>query len=655
MRKIFGMIVVLLAMCLPRLWAQQIQYVPGVQIIRDVPTLGTFQGHQNGTSGLVTTCQLDTLAYPLNKASNLRVVNLNSQNSAAALGQYYDAPQPIFIPGVRFYAYKLDANGGTNINVVVELYQARPDSLPLGMPLRSATVSIDTVFAGGQLSGLRATANFFVPITVTGPFVVVIRNSSPNAVGIVVNDYQVGDGGNEWFAQAQVNGTWRHGYQVNIGTYPLNCDALIDPVVGYQLRSDFTASPGCLAGPTTANFLNNSSPVLRHRMYNVAAFLGMGGKSVTWNFGDGTGDLQLHSEFDTTHYYASAGNYVVSLTDTIFGWSRLCSSDTAITLGATPTADFGSTGNNYLLQFQDLSQNSPQSWFWDFGDGATSTLQNPSHLFTTGGYHTICLYVTSNCGTDSTCKSIWVNCPAPTAAFGSTSNGLTASFTDLSTGGANAWVWSFGDGDSSTAQNPVHQYAQPGNYWVCLRAMSSCGVDSSWVWVAVNCAAPDAAFSDSSTSLTTYFTNLTSGGATAWAWDFGDGMFSVDENPTHTYAASGVYTVCLVASSVCGYDTLCLPVEVVFVANARPLDIGHLRVAPNPSQGRVHLTAQLPSEAAAQLVVYDMLGAELRRIDMGTMQAWDMELDLGDLAAGSYLIRLESVHGPLVQRLQVLR
>jgi len=135
---------------------------------------------------------------------------------------------------------------------------------------------------------------------------------------------------------------------------------------------------------------------------------------------------------------------------------------------------------------------------------------------------------------------------------------LAVSFTDTSTGaGINAWAWNFGDGGSSTAQNPSHTYTAPGTYSVSLTASSaSCSDSVTQVGLVVVSAAPLADFSASSTSgnapLTVDFTDLTSGGPTSWSWTFGDGGTATAQNPSHTYAAAGTYTVALTASNACG-------------------------------------------------------------------------------------------------------
>ncbi|MCB0846700.1 MAG: PKD domain-containing protein, partial [Bacteroidetes bacterium] len=75
----------------------------------------------------------------------------------------------------------------------------------------------------------------------------------------------------------------------------------------------------------------------------------------------------------------------------------------------TPAADFGFSVNGALASFNDLSTNNPGNWLWDFGDGNTSTQQNPNHSYTTPGTYTVCL-TSSTCVSDSACKTVVILC-----------------------------------------------------------------------------------------------------------------------------------------------------------------------------------------------------------------------------------------------------
>ena len=146
---------------------------------------------------------------------------------------------------------------------------------------------------------------------------------------------------------------------------------------------------------------------------------------------------------------------------------------------SAPTIFFTTTDltmANY--SFTDESLGTPTSWAWDFGDGTTSTDENPVHSYTTNGTFVICLTVTNALGSDSACDTVLVE-EAPEAEF---TNALVAGglfdFTDISTFSPDTWAWDFGDGGTSTDQNPSYEFTANASYEVCLTASNAFGTDT---------------------------------------------------------------------------------------------------------------------------------------------------------------------------------
>ncbi|MCH9032096.1 MAG: PKD domain-containing protein [candidate division Zixibacteria bacterium] len=155
----------------------------------------------------------------------------------------------------------------------------------------------------------------------------------------------------------------------------------------------------------------------------------------------------------------------------------------------TPVAAFSGSPTSGVVpltvNFTDATTNNPDTWLWDFGDGNNSSLQNPSNEYTATGTYSVTL-TSSNCsGSDVSTQVNYITvteppCPetTPVAAFSGTPTSgdvpLTVNFTDATTNNPDTWLWSFGDGNNSSVQNPSHEYASAGTYTVSLTA-SNCG------------------------------------------------------------------------------------------------------------------------------------------------------------------------------------
>jgi PKD repeat protein len=146
-----------------------------------------------------------------------------------------------------------------------------------------------------------------------------------------------------------------------------------------------------------------------------------------------------------------------------------------------PVADFysenGTVGiDSFGAIFIDNSTSNPTSWLWDFGDGTTSTEQHPYHEFVGGGYYTVSLTVTNKYGSNTLTMEnlITVRQAKFSADILSGIIPLTVSFTDESVFDYDmplenkSWLWDFGDGETSTEQNPIHIYTTDGSFTVSL-------------------------------------------------------------------------------------------------------------------------------------------------------------------------------------------
>jgi PKD repeat protein len=218
---------------------------------------------------------------------------------------------------------------------------------------------------------------------------------------------------------------------------------------------------------------------------------------------------------------------------------------------------------NLLVQFTGISSGDPTSWEWDFGDGSPhSTQQSPIHVYTEAGNFSVSLTVIDGSTPETITKADYISV-GMMADFTAQNNvgpaDLTVQFTDISLGQPTSWDWDFGDGSPhSTEQNPTYQYTNPGTYTVTLIASnvetSDTEIKSYFVTVYTNADfVGEPRLGDS--TLSVQFVDRSTGYPTSWYWNFGDGTYSIDQNPLHEYTEPGVYTVALTAVSGFNSDT----------------------------------------------------------------------------------------------------
>ncbi|ACL17090.1 PKD domain-containing protein [Methanosphaerula palustris] len=273
----------------------------------------------------------------------------------------------------------------------------------------------------------------------------------------------------------------------------------------------------------------------------------------------------------SSNYPTTASAIQQTNRDTLPGYCGIFSilTDKAVAdFTATPTTGYAPLS----VQFNDTSKGSPTNWSWDFGDNATSTEQNATHTYTAAGLYSVNLTASNSLGSTHLQKTDYITVldrpGLPEANFtANVTNGtapLAVQFNDTSLGGnLTAWSWVFGDGATSTEQNPVHTYAAGGNYTVNLTVTNSGGSNSTEKVDYISVARqplPEANFTANVTTgiapLSVQF-NDTSLGAnlTAWSWAFGDGNISTEQNPIHTYATTGSYSVNLTVTNVSGSNS----------------------------------------------------------------------------------------------------
>lgn len=272
------------------------------------------------------------------------------------------------------------------------------------------------------------------------------------------------------------------------------------------------------------------------------------------------------------HSYNSAGTYTVQLVANIIGGTASCTDTAEVDVVVLPSPNVNislanaSDCDSTTVSFTNSSTGG-SNYAWNFGNGNTSTLQNPpSETYLTPGQYNVNLIVTSNNGcTGNDTEQVEVY-DTPVADFipQNVCEDAVATFLDASTvgygGPINAWSWSFGDvlNTTSANQNPTFTYADSGSFVVSLIASSAFCADTAFDTILVE-PRPTAAFGMSSdtgcSSLQVSFSNSTIN-ATSYEWNFGDGNTSTQANPSYAFTHSGQsdtsFIVKLVAVSAFG-------------------------------------------------------------------------------------------------------
>ena len=385
------------------------------------------------------------------------------------------------------------------------------------------------------------------------------------------------------------------------------------------------------------------------------------------------------------------------------------------------------------FQFSDLSQTqgNPVTWDWNFGDGGTSTVQNPQHIYGAAGWHPVTLSISNNSGcsanivknvyagdttstpvyltisgtvtnsltsipmpghavtwgiddtlvaprtiytdsngfyTDSLLLSVGVisgnyyvwtqdceyteelsgsynsfnyhlhqdfflNCeinpPCQAKMKVSAAGILTVQFEDKSTGGVSSRVWNFGDGATSTTENPIHAYGSQGDFLVTLSTVNNitgCSNTTTKLIRLADSLLCNASFSFSNTQLpkTIQFQDLSYGSSNIRSWYFGDGDTSSLANPQHTFRKPGLYLVIL---SVGNFTTTC------WQSYARPVLITDSLV---PCQsGFTYTTSPVTGPKMVQFT----------DLSSGTPSQWLWEFGDGDSSALRYPIHSYAASG----------
>lgn len=298
-------------------------------------------------------------------------------------------------------------------------------------------------------------------------------------------------------------------------------------------------------------------------------------------------------------------------------------------------------GNN-SYQFENTTVGG-FSFFWDFGDGNTSTEANPVHTYIMQGLYQVTLTASNACGQATTTQSVYSG-SLPVAQFSAnTTNGcspLSVQFQNQTMGDSiTGYLWEFPGGVPATSnlQNPTVLYNSPGIFSVQLTVTSPLGNHTTEQigYITVNFS-PEANFDFQLDGLTAFFTN-TSFGATDFHWNFGDGDTSQVSNPVHTYDSPGFYDVTLtVANSGCG-SAISYQIMLEPSATEEEKSQASIVVFPNPTTTNCTVFCPKTRRINRMLQLLDTNGLIRQSIDF---QGERCDLDLTGLVSGVYFLQI---------------
>ena len=283
---------------------------------------------------------------------------------------------------------------------------------------------------------------------------------------------------------------------------------------------------------------------------------------------EGHGSTAFRSTFKTSAITGEAGTYevVFEVRDNNGDWLEPAT-QTLTVLPHPPAAIFRgepiSGGAPLAVKFDDKSTRTISSWTWDFGDGGTSEVQSPLHIYKEAGNYTVTLIVDGPDGSDTETVEDYIQVVEVdfSADYVSGYYPLDIQFNDQSKGDISSWAWHFGDGGMSEEQNPSHTYQDVGVYEVSLTVTGQSGAIAREVkkaYIQVLEAPPVANFfghEETYVGHTEAFTDRSTGEINSWTWNFGDGTVSYVQNPGHAYVVAGEYAVSLTVEGPGGSDT----------------------------------------------------------------------------------------------------
>jgi PKD repeat protein len=400
--------------------------------------------------------------------------------------------------------------------------------------------------------------------------------------------------------------------------------------------------------------------------------------SWSWNFGDGSA---VSTQQNPTHVFAANGTYNVCLTATNAGGSStaVCKQVTITGIAVAPVADFNWVNTSGgLVNFTDQSTNTPTSWAWTFGDGGTSALQNPGHVYSANNTYNVCLTATNGGGSNQHCENVVVTGI-------SAANNAPVANTDTVT---------LTQATSVTAYHVASNDLDPDNDVICLTSVwgspyvteqigGSCdivaiapdstfvGTDTAYYQLCDNGSPvlcdtgliiftvvadpnllPVASFTFTAQVCQGVSATNTSVNYNSLIWSFRDFTGGYADTMFTTEIAvygkdGGNFEVCLTVTNQFGSSTKCDSTPLAYCLSINEISLSNIQLYPNPSSSHITIDMSRNDDEATRnysaIEVYNAVGAKVKTVNEKNQKL--VTISVADLAEGIYLATLVDTKG----------
>lgn len=336
-------------------------------------------------------------------------------------------------------------------------------------------------------------------------------------------------------------------YNINltvVSSHGCSANASQNSLVHIPPMARFVAPDNCAGAPIS--FSNQSTT----QDGNITSSL--------WTFGDGTSSVEINP----IHMYTDSGAYNVELLAiTNFGCQARYSDTVAAFSHPTVNISIANACAGSPAQFTaSTNVGGNMQYSWTVGNGYTSSSSTFNHTFNTPGAYNVSLTATSAMGCSGTTSDRLIVYANPVASFSTneTCQNSPTYFSNQSavlSGSISSYSWTFGDSQQSSQFNPPHTYGAPGTYTASLTTVSDKGCIGSVARQVVVHPNPTVTFNagtEGCSPVSAGFFHqaaISSGSIAGWLWNFGDGVFSTDAQPHHSYNNTGSYDVSLTVIS----------------------------------------------------------------------------------------------------------